>query len=286
MVYELSKVNVSYDGHTALHDISCTLHPGKWISLIGASGAGKSTFAKVLKGLIPDFTGEYRIDQHPPSRDKKGLMKIVPEIGYVFQYPEHQLFETTVYRELAFALDVQGYSEQKTREAIDQILPKVGLSDVLLDSAPFQLSGGQRRRVALASVLMLQPKLLILDEPTAGLDPVGRKGLLQMLQHWQRAEDRTVLFISHHIEDVAEYSDEVIVLHEGRHLGHLEADELFLSRSDLLDTAGLPLPEPVQLLRLIEELTRQRIPVSSCREQDILRHILPIWQEREQSYAK
>lgn len=281
MVYELNKVNVYYNDHAALHNISCTLRPGKWISLIGPSGAGKSTFAKVLKGLIPDFTGEYRINQHPPSRDKKGLMKIVPEIGYVFQYPEHQLFETTVYRELAFALAAQGYAEQEVRRAIEQILPKVGLSEAVLDSAPFQLSGGQKRRVALASVLMLQPKLLILDEPTAGLDPVGRKALLQMLQEWQRAENhRTLLFVSHHIEDVAEYSDEVIVLHEGQLLGHLEAAELFLSRSDLLATAGLPLPEPVQLLRLIEELSEQRIPVSSCREQDIFRHILPIWQER------
>ncbi|WP_028592619.1 ATP-binding cassette domain-containing protein [Paenibacillus massiliensis] len=282
MVYEMNKINASYNEHKALQDISCILRPGKWISLIGSSGAGKSTFAKVLKGLIPDFTGEYRIDHHSPSRDKKGMMKIVPEIGYVFQYPEHQLFETTVYRELAFALGVQGYSQQAIRQAIEQILPKVGLNEALLDSAPFQLSGGQKRRVALASVLMLQPRLLILDEPTAGLDPIGRKGLLQMLQQWQRAEDhRTVLFISHHIEDVEEYSDEVIVLHEGRLLGHLDAEELFLNRSDLLTTAGLPLPEPVQLLRLIEELSGQIIPVSSSREQDILQHILPIWQERE-----
>ncbi|MCJ8013587.1 energy-coupling factor ABC transporter ATP-binding protein [Paenibacillus sp. KQZ6P-2] len=280
MVYELNQVSVSYAGRTALQDVSCTIQEGKWISVIGQTGAGKSTFAKILKGLIPDFNGEYLMDQQSIPRDSKGRVKVVPDVGFVFQYPEHQLFETTVYKELAFAPKMQGYSAQQIEQVIELILPQVGLSKEILPYAPFQLSGGQKRRIAIASVLLMNPRLLILDEPTAGLDPLSRADLLRMLKQWQQQDNRTILFISHHMDDVAEYSDEVIVFHAGRLVGHFDASTLFLEKTELLTGAQLPLPEPVQFLKLVEELTGHKIEVESCREQDIFKKVLPIWQAR------
>lgn len=280
MGYELIDVTVKYGGQAALNHVSCTIHEGKWISVIGPTGAGKSTFVKVLKGLIPMVDGEYRINEQTVPKDRKGRMKVVPDIGFVFQYPEHQMFETSVYKELAFGPKLQGSTSQQIEQAAESILPEVGLTQDILSCAPFQLSGGQKRRVAIASVLMMNPKLLILDEPTAGLDPVSRVALLQMLKKWQQKGSRTVIFVSHHMEDVAEYSDEVMVFHEGQLVGHEAATTLFLEKSDLLLKAGLSLPEPVQFLHLMEQLHGQKITVKSCKEQDIFAQLLPIWHAR------
>ncbi|GGH21038.1 ATP-binding cassette domain-containing protein [Paenibacillus segetis] len=280
MVYQLSQVSVSYGDQLVLQNVSCTIQDGKWISVIGQTGAGKSTFVKVLKGLIPSFVGDYCMDQQPIARDAHGYPTVVPHVGYVFQYPEHQLFERNVYRELAFAPKLQQYSDLQITEMIDSILPQVGLSKEILPMAPFQLSGGEKRRVAVASVLMMNPQLLIVDEPTAGLDPVSRLSLLSQLKDWQQQDNRTVIFVSHQMNDVAEYSDEVIVFHEGRLMGHYEVNNLFLEHSDLLVEVGLSLPEPVQLLHLIEELSGQSIQVESCREQDIFEKVWPIWHTR------
>ncbi|AOZ90881.1 ATP-binding cassette domain-containing protein [Paenibacillus crassostreae] len=280
MVYQLNNVSVHYANQVALQNVSCTIQEGKWISVIGQTGAGKSTFVKVLKGLLPSVDGDYWIDQEPIPRDAKGQLKVVPDIGYVFQYPEHQCFETSVYKELAFAPKLHGYSQQQITKSIEKILPQVGLSEELLPLAPFQLSGGQLRRVAIASVLMMDPKLLILDEPTAGLDPVSRTALLQLLKHWQQQDNRTILFVSHQMNDVAEYSDEVMVFHEGYLRGHYATSTLFLEQTQLLAKLGLSLPEPVQLLKLVEELSGQKIKVASCREQDIIDKVWPIWHTR------
>ncbi|RAV21547.1 ATP-binding cassette domain-containing protein [Paenibacillus contaminans] len=280
MAYELNQVSVSIAGREVLRNVSCTLQEGKWISVIGQTGAGKSTFAKVIKGLIPSYKGEYTLHQQPLPDDSKGRMKAVREIGFVFQYPEHQIFETTVYKELTFGPKMLGYSQKRIEEALKPVLEQVGLSTAILQVPPFNLSGGQKRRVAIASVLLADPKMLILDEPTAGLDPSSRRVMLQMLKEWQQMNNRTVLFISHQMEDVADYSDEVMVLHKGHLLVHSEANSLFMKNTEVLERAGLPLPEPVQLLRLVEELSGHRIEVESCREQDILNKVRLVWEAR------
>lgn len=280
MDWELSQASVRYDQRTALHNVSCTIKEGKWISIIGPTGAGKSTFVKLLKGLIPQFDGEFRIDQQPVPRNHKGQPKVLPDIGFVFQYPEHQLFQTTVQKELAFAPKLKGYSSGQITGAIAAVLPQVGLSADILPKVPLLLSGGQKRRVAIASVLMMNPKLLILDEPTAGLDPLGRIALLQLLRQWQQQESRTVLLVSHNMDEVAEYSDEVMLFHEGRHLGHFEANTLFLEQPEMVESAGLSLPESVQLLQLVEQLSGQKIVPASCREQDIFESVRPVWLSR------
>lgn len=280
MVYELNDVTVQYSDQVAIQHVSCKIQAGKWISVVGQTGAGKSTFVKVLKGLIPSIDGEYSIDDVAVSRDAKGQLKVIPDIGFVFQYPEHQLFETTVQKELSFALKQHGYSSEQITETIRTILPQVGLTEDILPLSPLQLSGGQKRRVAIASVFMMNPRLLIVDEPTAGLDPVSRASMLQLLKNWQQQENRTLIFVSHQMEDVAEYSDEVMVFHAGFLRGHFETSSLFLEQAQLLKDIELSLPQPVQFLRLIEELSGRKIEVASCREEDIFTKILPIWNTR------
>lgn len=280
MVYELNDVSVKLNGEEILQSVSCTLQEGKWISVIGHTGAGKSTFAKVVKGLIPFYTGEYTHDRQPLPRDSKGNMKAVPQIGYVFQYPEQQLFATTVYKELAFGLTMKGESPGKVEAAVKTVMQQLGLSADILQEKPFQLSGGLKRLVAIASVLITEPELLILDEPTAGLDSVHRTTLLRQLKAWQREKNRTVLLISHQLEEVADYSDEVMIFQKGRLLAHLEADELFLKHAALMEQAGLPLPEPVQLLRFIEGISGRTLKPASCREEDIMQLVRNVWQSR------
>ncbi|MEK3793548.1 ATP-binding cassette domain-containing protein [Paenibacillus sp. FSL R7-0204] len=277
MGYTLTDVSVRLDGRDILQSVSCHLQEGKWISLIGRSGAGKSTFAKVVKGLVPFNKGEYIQNGQPMPRDRHGRLKVVPQIGYVFQYPEQQLFAATVEQELAFALTMQGAPGTSVDQAIHAVMEQTGIPAALLPQNPFQLSGGLKRRVAIASVLIADPELLILDEPAAGLDPASRKGLLSRIRRWQEENGRTVLFISHQLEDVAEYSDEVILLHEGRLLGHYEVNELFLKGQEKMEQAGLPLPEPIQLLRLMEQLSRQRLEPASCREADIMERVRAVW---------
>lgn len=278
MGYALTDISVRLDSRDILHSVSCHLQEGKWISLIGRTGAGKSTFAKVVKGLVPFYRGKYTQHGQPMPKDRHGRLKVVPQIGYVFQYPEQQLFAATVEQELAFALTMQGVSRTSVDQAIHAVIEQTGIPATLLPQNPFQLSGGLKRRVAIASVLIMDPELLILDEPAAGLDPGSRKRLLNRLRGWQKENGRTVLFISHQLEDVAEYSDEVILFNEGRSLGHYEVNELFLKRPEQMEQAGLPLPEPVQLLRLIEQLSGQRLEPSSCREADIIERVRTVWQ--------
>ncbi|MDQ0195259.1 ATP-binding cassette domain-containing protein [Paenibacillus wynnii] len=280
MAYELNDVSVRINDEEILQSVSCTLQEGKWISIIGQTGAGKSTFAKVMKGLIPFYSGEYTHNRQPLPRDCKGNIKVVPQIGYVFQFPEHQIFETTVYNELAFAPKMKGESPEKLEEAIQMVMGQMGLSEELLQEKPFQLSGGLKRLVAIASVLIAEPELLILDEPTAGLDPISRTALLKQLKAWQGEKNRTVLFISHQLEDVAEYSDEVMIFKRGRLLVHLDANELFLKRMELMEQAGLLLPEPIQLLKMIEALSGRILEPASCREEDIMQQVRLTWQSR------
>ncbi|WP_235191939.1 ATP-binding cassette domain-containing protein [Paenibacillus sp. FSL R7-277] len=280
MVYALQDVSVKMNGRDILESVSCTLQEGKWISVIGKSGAGKSTLAKVFKGLLPISNGEYTYRQQPLPRDPQGRLKAVPHIGYVFQYPEQQLFAATVYQELAFALSMRGESRANVEQAIRQVMEQLGLPAALLQQHPLQLSGGLKRLVAIASVLIAGPELLILDEPTAGLDHGNKNDLLRRLKSWQEEHKRTVLFLSHQLEDVAEYSDEVIIMGQGRLLGHWEANELFLKQADCMGQAGLPAPEPIQLLRIIEEVSGAKPRPASCREAEIFRMVNAIWQAR------
>lgn len=284
MGYELKNVTVEYEQRPVLKNISCSIPDGKWIAVIGKTGAGKSTFVQLFKGLV-DFIGEYSLHNKRVTLNRKGQTQGLQEIGYVFQYPEHQFFETTVYKELAFGLKQLHYSEQEIQTRISAILPQVGLDETIVSLAPFQLSGGQKRRVAIASILLMQPKLLILDEPTAGLDPISKLALLEFLKNWQLETKRTVLFVTHQMQDVAEYADEVIVIEKGEIKAHLTTNQLFLQQECLLQSVGLKIPEPLQLLKVVEQLLGKHITIADCKEETIFNAIKPYIEVRRKRDA-
>lgn len=280
MAYQFKNVGVQLNQRAILQNINCVLGEGKWISVIGQTGAGKPTFIQALKGLVPLDYGEYFINGQPAPKDKHGKAKVVSHIGFVFQYPEHQLFETTVYKELSFELKQMNMSKKRIEMTIIHTLSQLGLSKEILPLATFQLSGGQKRLVALASVLVTNPKTLILDEPTAGLDPYMRKHLLNYLKSWQQEDNRTVIIVSHQMDDVAEYSDEALILGDGKLIGHFETETLFLEKSLLLEKAGLILPKTIQLLQIIRQLSEESVLVDGCKEADIFQATIPILHKR------
>lgn len=272
MGYELKNVTVTYND-VAISQVNCSIADGKWVAVIGQTGAGKSTFVQVLKGLLP-FDGEYLIHGEP-VRDAKGRVRVVEEVGYVFQYPEHQLFETTVQKELAFGLKLQKKSDAQMKHLFERLLPTLQITEDMLELAPFQLSGGGKRRVALASILCMQPKLLIVDEPTAGLDPQSHQALLKLLKTWQEETGSTIVFVTHQMDDVAEYADEVIVFQQGKLKVHMETTSLFLEHGHIIEESGLLLPDAVTLLRLVEQKVGKKLEVATCKEQAIFDAVLP-----------
>ncbi|TMN20895.1 ATP-binding cassette domain-containing protein [Lentibacillus cibarius] len=269
MIFTLKDINVCIGKEKILHNITCSIPRGRWISVIGTSGSGKSTLLKTLKGLVTIDSGEYFFDDRQIVRKKSIGTTFISEVGYVFQYPEHQFFQTTVYKELALGLKQKKYSKKKINDTISEILQLFDLSEEFLAKSPFQLSGGQRRKLAIASVMTTKPKIMLLDEPTAALDPISRKKIVAGIKRWQE-EGNTVIFVSHQMEDVAEYSDSVIVMQRGRIVTHMDATALFLHYGNLMEESGMILPPSVQLKDCVEKLTKEYVDITSCREADIL----------------
>ncbi|ALX47532.1 ATP-binding cassette domain-containing protein [Lentibacillus amyloliquefaciens] len=269
MVFTLKDINVCIGKEKILHNITCSISRGRWISVIGTSGSGKSTLLKTLKGLVTIDSGEYFFDNRKIVRKKSIDTTAISEVGYVFQYPEHQFFQTTVYKELVLGLKHKQYSKKRKTEAISKILQLFDLPEEIITKSPFQLSGGQRRKLAIASVMITEPKILLLDEPTAALDPMSRKKIVEGIKHWQE-KGHTVIFVSHHMEDVAEYSDDVLVMQRGRIVTHMDASALFFHHGNLVEESGMILPPSVQLKNSVEKLTKEYVDIASCREADIL----------------
>ncbi|GAA0435466.1 ATP-binding cassette domain-containing protein [Lentibacillus halophilus] len=269
MVFTLKDINVCIGKEKILHNITCSIPRGRWISVIGTSGSGKSTLLKTLKGLVTIDSGEYFFDDRQIVRKKSIDTTAISEVGYVFQYPEHQFFQTTVYKELALGLEQKKYSKKKINDTISEILQLFDLPEEILAKSPFQLSGGQRRKLAIASVMTTKPKIMLLDEPTAALDPISRKKIVAGIKHWQE-EGNTVIFVSHQMEDVAEYSDNVLVMQRGRIVTHMDATALFLHYGNLMEESGMILPPSVQLKNSVEKLAKEYVDITSCREADIL----------------
>lgn len=201
----------------ALDNISLTIEPGEFVGLIGHTGSGKSTLVQHLNGLLLPTEGNIRVGDLDILADKANLKKIRQRVGLVFQYPEHQLFEETVYDDVAFGPRNLELSPEEVDQRVRSSLAAVGLDfDTIKDRSPFALSGGQMRRVAIAGVLSMEPKVLILDEPTAGLDPKGRDEILEQIAAMHRSLGITVILVSHNMEDVARYASRVIVMHRAK----------------------------------------------------------------------
>lgn len=242
----------------ALTDIHLTLSPGSFVGLIGPTGSGKSTLVQHIAGLLRPTTGEIRIGDTVITPETKDLSALRGRVGIVFQYPEHQLFEETVADDVAFGPRNLGLAAEEVERRVKEALEWVGVPQSLAARSPFHLSGGQMRRVAIAGVLAMHPEVLVLDEPTAGLDPAGQRELLDRIDWIHRERKMTVIFVSHQMDDVARLTDTLLVMSQGRIVLSGSPEDVF-RQSDRLQEWGLEKPRVVQLAEHIN--TRLESPL-------------------------
>lgn len=240
-----------YEMH-ALNDVNLEIPDGDFTAIIGHTGSGKSTLIQHLNGLIKPTGGKITINGTDITDPKTDMREIRRRVGLVFQYPENQLFEETVYKDIAFGPKNMGLDDAEIKKCVEEAIHSVNLDDDILEKSPFELSGGQKRKVAIAGVLSMHPEILILDEPTAGLDPKGRDRLLEVLRSLHENSDMTVILVSHSMEDVARVAQNVVVMNKGTVYMHAPVSKVF-ERGGELEKIGLAVPQVTTLInRLIK----------------------------------
>ncbi len=232
--------------HKALDNVNFTIHRGEFVGIIGHTGSGKSTLMQQLNGLLKPTAGQVLLNGVDIWFDKQTTRQARFRVGLVFQYPEYQLFEETVYKDIAFGPKNMGLSQQEIDRRVREAAGFVGITERQLQSSPFDLSGGQKRRVAIAGVIAMEPELLILDEPIAGLDPVGRAEILDNIESYRRAKNATVMMVSHSMEDVARMTDRLLVLYNSRLAMDAPPAQVFSRAQELIDM-GLDIPRVTQI---------------------------------------
>lgn len=226
----------------AIEDISISVEKGDFIGIIGHTGSGKSTLVQHLNGLLKPTSGTILLDGTDIHSDKNFTRQARFKVGLCFQYPEYQLFENTVYEDIAFGPKNMKLSKEEIKERVLRAAEFVGVRNDMLQKSPFDLSGGEKRRVAIAGVMAMQPEILILDEPSAGLDPKGRKVISEMIEQYRKNTGSTVIVVSHSMEDVAESADKVLVMNRGKVEYFASVDEVFSNAEHLVEI-GLNVPE-------------------------------------------
>lgn len=262
MSIKLEHLNYVYSQGTAyekkaLNDICLTIPHGEFIGVIGHTGSGKSTLIQHLNGLIRSTSGELYYNGENIYREGYPMRELRNEVGLVFQYPEHQLFEIDVLTDVCFGPKNQGLSPEECKERALSALRLVGLKEKYYESSPFELSGGQKRRAAIAGVLAMRPKVLVLDEPTAGLDPKGRDDILDQIAFLHRETGMTVILVSHSMEDIARYADRLIVMNKGTVMYYDEPKKVFEHYQEL-EKVGLAAP---QVTYIMHDLAKNGIAV-------------------------
>ena len=257
-ILEVKDLNYIYSAgtpfeHKALDNISFSVEPGEFIGIIGHTGSGKSTLMQQLNGLLKPTTGQVLLDGVDIWSDKKLTRQARFRVGLVFQYPEYQLFEETVYRDIAFGPKNMGLDEKEIDRRVREAAGFVGLTPAQLEVSPFDLSGGQKRRVAIAGVIAMEPEVLILDEPTAGLDPVGRAEILGNIEAYRRARNATIMMVSHSMEDVARLTDRLLVMNGSRLAMDGTPAEVFTHAGELVEM-GLNIPQVTQVFLHLQKL--------------------------------
>jgi energy-coupling factor transport system ATP-binding protein len=259
MEIQFKNVNYSYQPGTpfetqVLHDISFTVKDGSYTAIVGHTGSGKSTILQHFNAIKKPTSGIVRIGDMEITSDNKSqdLNKIRKEVGVVFQFPEAQLFEETIGQDIAFGPQNFGMSEEEALQRAEEILPLVGLDTSFMNRSPFDLSGGQMRRVAIAGVLVMEPSVLVLDEPTAGLDPEGQLEMMELFNRLHQERDITVVLVTHQMEDVAKYADHMIVLDEGHVVQEGSPKEVFKDK-DWLYSVQLDVPKTVEFADLLSQ---------------------------------
>lgn len=258
----LDKVNYSYSTDTAyqvhaLKDINLTIEDGQFIGIIGHTGSGKSTLIQHLNGLLRATSGHIYVDGQDIYDSDYNMKELRSQVGMVFQYPDHQLFEATNFEDVCFGPKNQGLDRRTVELRAYEALKNVGFPDELFYQPPFELSGGQKRRVAIAGALAMKPKVLVLDEPTAGLDPAGRDEILDLIAQMHKELGITVILVSHSMEDVAKYVERLIVMNQGQVMLDGTPKEVFLYYRDL-EKIGLAAP---QVTYLMHDLARAGLRV-------------------------
>ena len=243
--------------HQALEDVSFSVERGEFIGIIGHTGSGKSTLMQQLNGLLKPTSGKILLDGKDIWSDKKLTRQARFRVGLVFQYPEYQLFEETVYKDIAFGPKNMGLKADEIDRRVREAAAIVGLTEAQLEVSPFDLSGGQKRRVAIAGVIAMEPEVLILDEPTAGLDPVGREEILKNIEDYRRKHNATIMMVSHSMDDVARLTDRLLVMN-GSHLAMDGTPAEVFTRAEELVEMGLNIP---QVTRVFLELKRLGLDV-------------------------
>ena len=232
---------------TALKNVSFSLEKGELVGVIGHTGSGKSTLMQMLNSLLKPESGEILLEGKNINADKKSVKEARHKVGLCFQYPEYQLFEETCFKDISFGPKNMGLSEDEIRQRVYTAAEIVGLSKELLDKSPFDLSGGQKRRCAIAGVIAMLPEVLILDEPTAGLDPVGRAGVLEMIDNYRRQTGATVIIVTHSMDIVAQIADRILVMNKGELAFNGSVSEIF-THSDELVSMGLDVPVATKIM--------------------------------------
>jgi len=256
MLIELNEVSHVYQDENnvkALKNINLEISKGEFIGIVGHTGSGKSTLVQLFNGLIIPSSGTVKVNGKNITNEKSNLKETRRHVGLVFQYPEHQLFEETVFQDIAFGPKNLGLKKNEIRERVEEVMGLVGLDyEEFKDRSPFNLSGGQQRKVAIAGVLALKPDVLVLDEPSAGLDPQGRKQLAELLKYLYQELEMTIILISHRMEEIAELASRVIVMHQGEIVIDDHPIEVF-SREQKLHKLSLDLPQITEILHRLEE---------------------------------
>ena len=263
-ILEIQNLSHVYSADTpferaALRDVSLSIQRGEFVGLIGHTGSGKSTLIQHFNGLLKPTSGRVLFDGEDIWKDVKFTREIRFKVGLVFQYPEHQLFEETVYQDISFGPKNMGLSEEEIRARVERAAQFVGITDAELQKSPFDLSGGQKRRAAIAGVIAMEPDVLILDEPTAGLDPRGRESILQNIRDYQAAQHAAVVMVSHSMEEIASNVDRLLVMNHGQNVMNGTPAEVFSHAEELVEM-GLAIPKMTQLLLALK---RRGVPVDT-----------------------
>ena len=251
--------------HVALSDVSFSVERGEFIGVIGHTGSGKSTLVQHLNGLLKPTAGQILLDGQDIWSNKKLTRQSRFRVGLVFQYPEYQLFEETVYKDIAFGPKNMGLDEKEVDRRVREAAGFVGITDAQLEVSPFDLSGGQKRRVAIAGVIAMEPEILILDEPTAGLDPVGREGILQNIEAYRKAKNATIMMVSHSMNDVARLTDRLLVMCDASLAMDGTPNEVFQRADELLEM-GLDIPELTRVFMKLRQLGLDVEPIYTMQQ--------------------
>lgn len=261
-ILELKNICYTYGVGTpfekkAVNDVSFSVNKGELIGIIGHTGSGKSTLVQMLNGLMKPTSGQVLLDGVDIWDKPKEIRKIRFKVGMVFQYPEYQLFEETVYKDISFGPFNKGLSQEEIDKEVRRAAKFTGIKDELLCKSPFDLSGGEKRRAAIAGVIAMDPDVLVLDEPTAGLDPMGRDVLLSQIVRYHKERQNTVLLVSHSMEDIARVADRIVVMNKSKLVMFDETQKVF-ARGDELEKIGLRIP---QITKIMSQLRKRGVDV-------------------------